>query len=121
MKFLNKANIKLLSILLIAILVTIFAVLNSANVNINFGFTEVFVSQALVILVSVTIGAILMYVATIYQNYISEHTKTKKEAAAKNIDEKSKNQNKVEEKDKLIDKDNEQKEINQTENDKQNV
>lgn len=46
--------------LLFAILIAVFAVQNSASVLINFLFTEVEVSQALVIFISALVGAIIV-------------------------------------------------------------
>ncbi len=71
----NKANFKILSVLLLAIFIAIFAVLNSDKVAVNFIFAKVYVSQSIVILISVTLGAVLMYVNTLIYLYKSRKKK----------------------------------------------
>ncbi|SHH99656.1 lipopolysaccharide assembly protein LapA domain-containing protein [Clostridium grantii] len=53
--------------LIFAIIVTIFALQNSAAVNINFLFANVEVSQALVIFVSAVFGAIIVAILGFYR------------------------------------------------------
>lgn len=57
----NKSNVRLIMGLVAAIIIALFAVLNSKEVEISFGFTSIKISQAIVILVSMTLGAVLMY------------------------------------------------------------
>ncbi|GAA0178052.1 hypothetical protein SH2C18_11720 [Clostridium sediminicola] len=54
--------------LIFAIIITIFAIQNSAAVNINFLFTNVEISQALVIFVSAICGAIIVAILGFYKN-----------------------------------------------------
>ncbi len=58
----NNSNGKLIVGLVIAVLITMFAVLNAKPAEISFGFASVHISQAIVILVSMTLGALLMYI-----------------------------------------------------------
>lgn len=60
--------VKFVISMVFAILVAIFALQNSSNVDINFLFAKFSISQALVILISAIIGAIIvMILATITQ------------------------------------------------------
>lgn len=54
--------------LLFAIIVTIFALQNSAAVNINFLFANVKISQALVIFISAVLGAVIFAILGFYRN-----------------------------------------------------
>lgn len=53
--------------LIFAIVIALFAVLNSASVPVRLFFMTVEMSQAVVILVSATIGAVIMYILNIMQ------------------------------------------------------
>ena len=53
--------------LIFAIVIALFAVLNSASVPVRLFITTVEMSQAVVILVSATIGAVIMYILNIVQ------------------------------------------------------
>ncbi len=68
----TKANIKVILGLIFAIIIAVFAVLNSTEVTVNFGFTKVMISQSIVILASVTMGAVLMYFVSVYYHYKSK-------------------------------------------------
>lgn len=107
------SNAKLIIILIFAILVTFFAVLNSGIVQISFGFASVKISQAIVILISMTLGALLMYIISIItemkQDKIdrdNEENKTigeKSDKKASNISSKDGNLIQNEEKNKIND------------------
>lgn len=55
--------------LLFAILITVFAIQNSEVVDINFLFTNVPVSQALVIFISAAIGAIIVTILGLFRQF----------------------------------------------------
>jgi len=56
----------LITTLIFAILVAIFAVMNSAPVSINFGFAEFQSFQSVVILISATLGAIIAFASGMF-------------------------------------------------------
>lgn len=69
--------VKFIISMVFAILVAIFAIQNSSNVTINFLFAEFSISQALVILISAIVGAIIvMILATVTQIRLNLKLKT---------------------------------------------
>ncbi len=71
----SSGHFKVIFGLIIAVIIAIFAVLNSKAVEINLAFTSFMVSQSVVILVSVTLGALLMYIVNVYYSLKSKRTK----------------------------------------------
>lgn len=61
-------HFKVLLTLLGILLLTIFAVNNSSQVELSFGFTTVTVSQAIVIMVSAMLGALIAYLVFLFSS-----------------------------------------------------
>lgn len=61
-------HFKVFLTLLGILLLTIFAVNNSSQVELSFGFTTVIVSQAIVIMVSAMIGALIAYLVFLFSS-----------------------------------------------------
>lgn len=61
-------HFKVFLTLLGILLLTIFAVNNSSQVELSFGFTTVMVSQAIVIMVSAMIGAFIAYLVFLFSS-----------------------------------------------------
>ncbi len=59
------SHFKAILALVMAILVAIFAIMNSGEVEISFGFKTVNVSLAIIILIAVLVGAVFMYIITL--------------------------------------------------------
>ena len=65
--------------LLLSILITIFAIANSTTVMINFLFTQVPVSQALVIFISAAVGALVVLIFSLMREFkLKRNLKKKK-------------------------------------------
>ncbi len=60
---------KLIVLLVLLVFVSIFAVMNAGNVNINFFFMNIEVSLALVIFVSALLGAIIAFIISLFDKF----------------------------------------------------
>ncbi len=71
---------KLIVVLVLLVFVSVFAVMNAASVSVNFFFIKMNISLALVIFVSALIGAIIVFLISLFDKFkkLKETDKIKK-------------------------------------------